>query len=129
MKTLSINIKGLGTVPKKVSVKLLITTMSPTVLLIQETMTEGNKAKEMVKECIKDWGMTSSDADDHSGGTLIALSLALKMISFHRFETTLGIELEDSKIGRKYMILNVYGPLYERIFFGEKVKDSGALEF
>ena len=57
--------------------------------------------------------MTSSDAEGLSRGTLTASSLALKMISFHRFETTLGIELEDSKTGRKYMILNVYGPFYD----------------
>ena len=81
MKILSINIRGLGEVPKKVTLKQLITTMSPTVLLIQETMTEGNKAEEMVKECIKDWGMMSSDAYGHSGGTLTASSPAPKMIS------------------------------------------------
>ena len=55
MKILSINIRGLGAVPKKFSLKWLITTMSPSVILIQETMTEGNKVEEMVKECIKDW--------------------------------------------------------------------------
>ena len=68
--------------------------------------------------------MTSSDAEGHSRGTLTASSLALKMISFHRFETTLGSKLEDSERGRKYMILNVYGPFYDIIFFWEKLKDS-----
>ena len=41
----------------------------------------------------------------------------------------MGTELEDSETGKKYMILNVYGPFYDRTFFGEKLKDSGALEF
>ena len=81
MKILSINIRGLGAEPKKITLKRLITTMSPTVILLQETMTEGNKAARIVKECIKDWGMTSTDADGHSRGTLTAWSPALKMIS------------------------------------------------
>ena len=129
MKILSINIRGLGAVPKKVALKRLITTMSSTVLLIKETLTKGNKAEEMVKECIKDWGMMSNDADGHLGGTLIAWSPALKMISVQIFETTMGTVLEDSETGKKYMILNVYGPFYDRKTFWEKLKDSRALEF
>ena len=81
MKILSINIRGLGAVPKKVTLKWLKTTMSPSVLLIQETITKGNKAEELVKECIKDWGMMSSDANGHSGGTLTASIPSPKMIS------------------------------------------------
>ena len=73
--------------------------------------------------------MTSSDADGCSGGTLTSSSLVLKMISIQKFETTVGIELEDSETGKKYMILNVYGPFYDRKTFWEKLKDSGALEF
>ena len=80
MKILSINIKGLGVEPKKHALKWLITTMSLTVLLLQETMTEGKKVEEIVKECIKYWGMTSSDVDGNSRGTLTAWSPALKMI-------------------------------------------------
>ena len=90
MKILSLNVRGLGAVPKKVALKQLLATTSPTVLLLQETMSEGKKAKEAVKECIKDWGMTSSDAVGHSGGTLTAWSPALNMISVQIFGSVVG---------------------------------------
>ena len=128
MKILSINIRGLGAEPKKPALKRLITTMIPTVLLLQETMTEGKKAEEIVRECIKYWGMTSSDADGNSGGTLTAWSLALKMISIKKFDATIRVELEDSEIGKQFTILNVYGRFYDRKFFWEKLKDSEALD-
>ena len=86
----------------------------PMVLLLQETMTEGKKEEEVVKECIKDWRMTSSDADGHSGGTLTTWSPTLNLIYVKRFETVVGTELEDNEIGKRFMILNVYGPFYDR---------------
>ena len=66
MKILYINVKGLGAIPKKITLKWLITTMSPSVISIQQTMTEGYQAEEMGKECKKDWGMTSNYANGHS---------------------------------------------------------------
>ena len=45
MKILSLNIRVLGAVPKKLALKQLITIMSPTVLLLEETITEGSKGK------------------------------------------------------------------------------------
>ena len=68
MKILSLNIRGLGVVPKKVTLKRILANISTTVLLIQETMTEGKKAEEVIKECLKDCGMTSHDSYGHSGG-------------------------------------------------------------
>ena len=76
-------------------------------------MTEGKKEEEVVKGCLKDWGMTSIDADDHSGGTLIAWSPALNLISIQCFEASVGTELEDNEMGKRFMILNVYGPFYD----------------
>ena len=90
MKILPLNIKRLGAVPNKVALKWILANISPTMLLIQETMTEGKKVEEVLKECLKDWGMTSCDSDGHSGGTLTAWSPALKMILVHKFDTKIG---------------------------------------
>ena len=54
MKILSLNIRGLRAVPKKVTLKRLLAIMSPMVLLLQETMIEGKKAEEVAKEGLKD---------------------------------------------------------------------------
>ena len=86
MKILSLNVRGLGAV----SLKRLLAATSPTILLLQEEMSEGKKAEKAVKECIKDWGMTISDADGHSGGTLTAWSPALNMISVQIFGSVVG---------------------------------------
>ena len=98
-------------------------------LLLQETMLEGKKAEELVEECSKDWGMTSSDSDGHSGGSLIVWSLALNLVSFQRYGAVVGTELEDSETGKRFMILNVYGPFYDRKTFWERLEGFGAMEF
>ena len=128
MKILSLNVRGLGAVPKKVALKWLLATTSPTVLLLQETMSKGKKAEEAVKECVKGWGMTNNDADGHLGGTLTAWSPALNLISVHRFGTVVGTKLEDSETGKHFMILNIYGSFYDRKTFWERLEGSGAMD-
>ena len=128
MKVLSLNIRKLGAIPKKLALKRLLAITRPTVLLLQETMIEGQNAEEVVKECIKDWGMTSSDSDGHSGGTLTAWSHALNLISIKRFGTVIGTELEDSEIWKHFMVLNIYGPFYDRKTFWERLEGSRALD-
>ena len=91
-------------------------------LLLQEIMLEGKKAEELVKECNKDWGMTSSDSDGHSRGSLTAWSLALNLISVQHYGVVVGTELEDNETGKRFMILNVYGPFYDKKPFGKDWK-------
>ena len=83
----------------------------------------------MVKQSIKDWGMNSSDLDCHLGGTIIAWSPSLNLISVKRFRIVMGIELEDSETGKHFMVLNIYGPFYDRKTFWERLESSGALDF
>ena len=89
---------------------------------------EGQKAKEMIRDCTKDWGMTNTDADDHLGGTLTTWSPSLKMISVNQNGLVLGIELEDSETENHFIVLNIYIPFYDKKVFWEREKESGDLD-
>ena len=82
----------------------------------------------MIRDCTKDWGMTNTDANDHLGGTLTTWSPALKMISAKQNRLVLGTKLEDSETEKRFTILNLYGPFYDRREFLETVEESGELD-
>ena len=83
-------------------------------------MTEGKKAEEVVKECIKNWGMANRDVDRNLGGTLTALSPAVRLISINYFGPIFGMELEDSDIGKHLFILNYTGPFMIEKSYGKE---------
>ena len=72
MKVLSLNIRKLGAIPKKLALKRLLAITRPTVLLLQETMIEGGRSKDTLKTHMRDWDMETLDAEGHSRGLLIA---------------------------------------------------------
>ena len=114
MKILSLNVRGLGATSKKNALKRLLANTRPTILLLQETMTEGRKAEEIIKEFLGDWEMERIDAEGHSGGTLIAMNPTVRIIYVNHYGSTLGTEVEDSEMGKHFCILNMYGPFYDR---------------
>ena len=72
--------------------------------------------------------MASSDSNGPLGGTITAWSPTLSLISVQKFDTVVGTELEDSETGKRFMILNVYGPFYDRKTFWERLARSGNLD-
>ena len=48
----------------------MINNLKPSVILVQETMSEGNKAYEIVDSFLKDWSFAHINADGHSRGLI-----------------------------------------------------------
>ena len=120
MKILSLNIRGIGVNSQKNSLKRLLANIRPTVLLLQETMMEGRKAEEMIKECIGESGMTSINTEGLSGGSLTGCSSAVKLIFVNRYCPILGMELEDSDTRKNLFILNCTGPFMIEKSYGKE---------
>ena len=53
MLVLSFNARGLGSAPKIKALKRMVNSLKPTIIFIQETMMEGDKAKETLEPWFK----------------------------------------------------------------------------
>lgn len=93
---LSLDVWGVGGNLKKNALKRLITLSRPDVILLQETMCNGEKAVEFVKLWLKDWAFCSFDSKGLSGGLLSAWSPKLKTISSSLFPSGILLDLLDS---------------------------------
>ena len=72
MLILSYNVRGLGGAHKIVSLGRILDLKRPKVVALQETMTEGGRAKDTLKTHLSDWDMETLAAKGHLGGLLIA---------------------------------------------------------
>ena len=70
MLILSYNVRGLRGTSKLTALQRLITLRKPKIIALQETMTEGDKAKEALSGFLKDWRMEAINAKGPSGGLL-----------------------------------------------------------
>ena len=118
----SLNSRGLGGAQRKKSLKQLFNNLKPTVIMIQETILEGLKAKTIFKDTLKDWEVESLDAVGLSGGLITAWSLAFLKTDSKKMESTLETKLLDKDTGITFTLINIYSPFYERKAFWEKIK-------
>ena len=114
--------KSLGWPQKKKSLKRLFNNLKPTVIMIQETMMEGSKAKIVIKYTLKDWEVESLDAVGLSRGLITAWSPTLLKIDSKKMESTLETKILDKETRITFTLLNIYSPFYERKAFWEKIK-------
>ena len=68
---MSLNVRGLASLPKKLAVKRLIDLHSVDVLFIQETMIEGGVLVQDLEFMIHGWKFISVDAMGRSGGLIL----------------------------------------------------------
>ena len=64
--------RGIGGASKVTALHRIIELKKPKIIAIQETMTYGERAKEIMRAILKDWWMETIDAKGHSGGLLIS---------------------------------------------------------
>ena len=74
MLILSYNVRGLGGSPKLAALCRILELNKAKVVALQETMSEGRKAKEALKTCLRDWQMETLDVEGHSGGMVTTWS-------------------------------------------------------
>ena len=68
---LSLNVRGLASLPKKLVVLRLIEQNSADVIFLQETMIEGQVLVQDLEHLIHGWQFISVDAKGRSGGLIL----------------------------------------------------------
>ena len=120
--------RGIGGASKVTTLRRIIELKKPKIIAIQEAMTDGERAKEIMGAILKDWRMETIDAEGHSRGLLIAWSPEITFYAKSDYKDALGTELEDPKTGIRFFFLNVYGPFYDRRIYWESLANERALD-
>ena len=74
---LTLNVRGLASLPKKLAVLRLIEQNSADVIFLQETMIEGQVLVHDLEHLIHGWQFISVDAKGISGGLILVGSLVI----------------------------------------------------
>jgi hypothetical protein len=74
MVIISFNAKGVGGSPKKLALKILLQSLKPNILLIQEMMCPGEKSRELISKCLRNWPFYIVDIEGMSGGLILGWS-------------------------------------------------------
>jgi hypothetical protein len=90
---LSMNLRGFGGAPKMLSIKKVIQSTSPDIILFQETMVDSYKSKDFFLKCCPLWDCVAIDATGLSGGLISGWNpLSVDLQYFH---TSVGILMEE----------------------------------
>jgi exonuclease III len=101
----------------------MLLSLKPDVILIQEMMCSGEKAKEMFVPWIKNWSFCSINIKGHLGVLIIGWSSDCKALSSW---SIISIKLNIKYINFSFTLVNVYGPYADRIPYWEDLKTAGA---
>ena len=72
MLILSFNARALWSSPKLKYLKRMIDNLKPTIIFIQETMMEREKAKEILESWLRGWNFGHISLEGHFGGLITA---------------------------------------------------------
>jgi hypothetical protein len=111
MKIMSFNCRGLAGALKKPSLKRVIATEHPDVLLLQETMGVGEEVKSSLELLLPGWNFITVDAMGRSGGLATGWnSHNIQVINTWGLDSGLGITVLTPELKDVIHILNIYGP-------------------
>ena len=127
MRFLTLNVRGLGGLAKKKSLRILISSLSPDVILLQETMTSIYPALFAFSKLCPGWEFCAIKAKGLSGGILSGWNP--KLLNCKAFHTAAGILLKASLRSSplELSILNCYGPYINRDSFWNSATTGGLL--
>ena len=110
MRILSLNVRGLGGLAKQKSLRHLFVSLSPDVVLFQETMTSSYPALFAFFKLCPGWEFCALNSKGLSGGILSGWNP--KLLKCKAFHTVAGILLKSLIRGSSFelSILNCYGP-------------------
>ena len=106
MRILSLNFHGLGGSSKQKSLRLLLSSLSPDLVLLQETMTSPYPALFSFSKICPGWEFCALSSNGLSGGVLTGWDL--KLFKCKAYQTVAGILLKATLLGSslKLSILN-----------------------
>ena len=115
---MSLNVRGLASLPKKLAVKRLIDLHSADVLFIQETMIEGGDLVHELELMIHGWHFISVDALGRSGGLILGWkSCNFLFINAWALRAGLCAVLFDYELQKEISFVNLYAPYLDRESF------------
>ena len=127
MKVISLNVRGLGGLAKQKSLQNLFVSLSPNLILLQETMTSSYPALLDFSKLRPGWEFCVVSSSGLLGGILSAWNPhCIKLKYFH---TVAGILLKARLRGSSFTLsfLNCYGPYSQRESFWDAVVQGGIL--
>ena len=124
---LSLNIRGLGGSTKQKSLHLLLSSLSPDLVLLQETMTSPYPALFSFSKICPGWEFCALSSNGLSGEVLTGWNP--KLFKCKAYQTVAGILLKATLRGfaLKLSILNCYGPYHNHDSFWNAVASGGLL--
>ena len=127
MHFLTLNVRGLGGLAKQKILRHLIVTISPDVVLLQETMTSSYPALFAFSKLCPGWEFCALSSKGLSGGIISGWNP--KLLKCKAFHIATGILLKASIRGSslELSILNCYGPYLNRDSFWIAVANGGLL--
>jgi exonuclease III len=100
MKCCSFNCRGLAGPLKRPALKRVIDSEHPDILLLQETLGEGEEIKSRLISLLPGWNFETLDATGRSGGLAIGWNThSIKISNSWGFESGLGITIYLSGAG------------------------------
>ena len=127
MKTLSLNVRGLGGKTKQCGLRSLFLSIRTDMILLQETMCSTFPTLLAFSKLLPSWEFCAISASGLSGGLLTAWNP--HRVKCRAFQTCVGLLVQASFHGMSspIAILNVYGPYRDRELFWEKALRGGIL--
>ena len=125
---LSYNIRGLGSVPSQQTLQNLILNKRLTMILLQETMVDREKAIKLLSNLCSNWAMCAINTIRNFGGlTTIWNPIIFSLKTYRVFS---GIVLSSFYKGSTHWvrILNNYAPYSNQKNFWERLDDCGILD-
>ena len=93
----SLNVQGLGNESKRATLKHFLGSLKPGILLLQETMTDGDSSCDYFFKFKPYWFVSVGDSNGLSGGTLVAQNPPVENLS--SYITLSGIMVEGHLFG------------------------------
>jgi hypothetical protein len=118
---------GLGAPQNLLPLRDYLQQIKPDIVLLQETLIEGDKAKNLFFQCLPHWNVVALDSIGRSRGLLTGWNPTFA--EFCAFGTVAGIFLEGRFKHTKepVKLLNCYASYKDREPFWQQLFDSGLL--
>jgi hypothetical protein len=95
MKFLSFNAREVGGSLKQLALKWLVLSHSPAVILIQEIVVDGARARSVFEPWMKSCSFYIVDIEGHSRGLIIGWSPSFNAFSVSALNSTIFVHMED----------------------------------
>ena len=112
----SMNVRGLGGVPKRRSLQRLLNSSKTDIILFQETMEARDKFSKSLSYFLPGWNFVSLDVEGQSRCLILGWNDYVMIVSSFSYQTTILIQGKSNIDHTSFKVLNIYYP-YRREFW------------